>query len=261
MAGKYLGDAFDFHGGGLDLRFPHHENELAQSTAAGRAFAGFWLHNGMVTYAGDKMSKSIGNTISPAQMLAEARPLVVRYFLGQAHYRSVLDYRPGSLPEAAAAIDRIETFITRAQKRTSASGQARQAPAAVPEDFGAAMDDDLNVPAALAVLHETVRSGNTALDEGDDNAAAAALASVTAMVAVLGIDPTDERWGGGAANRAEQTALETLVADRLAERDTARKERDFGRADAIRDSLSAAGVVVEDAPDGAAWSLQRGARR
>ena len=107
MVGKYLGKRFDIHGGGLDLRFPHHENELAQSMAAGDDFANFWMHNGMVTYEGEKMSKSIGNTISPVQMLQQARPLVVRYYLGSAHYRSVLDYRPTSLEEARVAIERV----------------------------------------------------------------------------------------------------------------------------------------------------------
>ncbi len=173
MAGKYLGEHFDIHGGGLDLRFPHHENELAQSAAAGHGFANFWMHNGMVTYQGEKMSKSVGNTISPHQMLEQATPRVVRYFLGQAQYRSQLDYRPDSLTEAAAAVERIDTFIANARYRLEAAAGTANAvldsqSGTVPEAFGAAMDDDLNVPQALAALHETVREGNAALDNHDE---------------------------------------------------------------------------------------------
>uniref|UniRef100_UPI0039EF1AE7 cysteine--tRNA ligase n=1 Tax=Sinomonas sp. G460-2 TaxID=3393464 RepID=UPI0039EF1AE7 len=150
MATKYLGARFDIHGGGLDLRFPHHENELAQSTAAGDGFANFWMHNGMVTYEGEKMSKSIGNVVSPAEMLALASPRVVRYYLGQAHYRSVLDYRPTSLQEAAAAVERIDGFIAKASAKLAgkAADDGAGAPAAghVPDGFAAAMDDDLNIP-------------------------------------------------------------------------------------------------------------------
>ena len=167
MVTKYLGTEFDIHGGGLDLRFPHHENEMAQSQAAGHGFANFWMHNGMVTYQGEKMSKSIGNTVSPAEMLELAPARVVRYYLGQAHYRSILDYRPTSLQEAAAAVERIEGFMGRAIQALADGGTYSFATyGTVPEAFGNAMDDDLNVPAALAVLHETVRLGNTALTEG-----------------------------------------------------------------------------------------------
>ena len=183
MVTKYLGTEFDIHGGGLDLRFPHHENEMAQSQAAGHGFANFWMHNGMVTYAGEKMSKSIGNTVSPAEMLELAPPRVVRYYLGQAQYRSVLDYQPTSLQEAAAAVERIDGFLSRARRvlRTTRRPAASSL-GSVPDAFAAAMDDDLNVPQALAVLHDTVRAGNTALTAGDLDAARQALASVTAML-------------------------------------------------------------------------------
>lgn len=178
MAGKYLGSRFDIHGGGLDLRFPHHENELAQSTAAGDDFANFWMHNGMVTYEGEKMSKSIGNTISPAQMLQMARPLVVRYYLGSAHYRSILDYRPSSLQEAATAIERVEAFLAATQDVLKPGRE-------VPEAFAEAMDDDVNIPRALAVLHEQTRAGNAALAAGED--ASEAANAVMAMAEVLGL--------------------------------------------------------------------------
>ena len=184
MVTKYLGTEFDIHGGGLDLRFPHHENEMAQSQAAGHGFANFWMHNGMVTYAGEKMSKSIGNTVSPAEMLELAPPRVVRYYLGQAQYRSVLDYQPTSLQEAAAAVERIDGFISRAVRTLAASRRRCLRPHGSSRTrFAAAMDDDLNVPQALAVLHETVRAGNTALTAGELDAARQALASVTDMLA------------------------------------------------------------------------------
>ncbi|UWX97573.1 cysteine--tRNA ligase [Arthrobacter zhaoxinii] len=246
MVTKYLGTEFDIHGGGLDLRFPHHENEMAQSQAAGHGFANFWMHNGMVTFEGEKMSKSIGNTISPTEMLEQASPRVVRYYLGQAHYRSVLDYRPTSLQEAASAVERIDGFITKAAAKADA------APAAVPDAFAAAMDDDLNVPQALAVLHDTVRAGNTALAAGDGAAVERALGEVRAMTSVLGLDDTAD---AAAAAGPADAALESLVQDRLAERKAARAAKDWARADAIRDALAAAGITVEDGADGVTWSV------
>lgn len=255
MVTKYLGTEFDIHGGGLDLRFPHHENEMAQSQAAGHGFANFWMHNGMVTYAGEKMSKSIGNTVSPAEMLELAPPRVVRYYLGQAQYRSVLDYQPTSLQEAAAAVERIDGFISRALRSTTThDGASVPESASVPDAFAAAMDDDLNVPQALAVLHETVRAGNTALTDGELDAARAALASVTGMLEVLGLNAT----ATPAADEQANTALGVLVEAQLAARAQARAGKDWAASDAIRDTLAAAGVVVEDGPDGAMWSLKRG---
>ncbi|WP_372699912.1 cysteine--tRNA ligase [Arthrobacter sp. JSM 101049] len=260
MAGKYLGSAFDIHGGGLDLRFPHHENELAQSTAAGDDFANFWMHNGMVTYQGEKMSKSVGNTISPEEMLATASPRVVRYFLGQAHYRSQLDYKPTSLQEAAAAVERIDTFTSNALQRIHqvAPGgdfEVDMEHFAVTGDFAAAMDDDLNVPQALAALHESVRRGNKALAAGELGEADVALQQVLAMTSTLGLDDA-AAGGSGAGSPAAQEALDTLVQAQLAERIEARAAKDWARADRIRDTLAAAGIVVEDSADGARWSLK-----
>ena len=262
MVGKYLGDAFDIHGGGLDLRFPHHENEMAQSQAAGRSFANFWMHNGLVTYRGEKMSKSVGNTVGPAELLAQARPLVVRYYLGQANYRSVLDYRPESLPEAAAAVERIEGFMANAAKALAAADfSANPGVGAAPKAFEAAMDDDLNVPAALAVLHETVRRGNTALAAGaaGREVLGTALREVDAMASALGINPTDPRWkdDGGGDDGARQ-ALGALVEAQLEARARARAEKDWSASDAIRDSLAAAGIEIADSAEGASWSLRRG---
>ena len=255
MVTKYLGTEFDIHGGGLDLRFPHHENEMAQSQAAGHAFANFWMHNGMVTYQGEKMSKSVGNTVSPAEMLELAPPRVVRYYLGQAQYRSVLDYQPTSLQEATAAVERIDGFIARAVRTLSADGSLLfGSHGTVPDAFAAAMDDDLNVPQALGVLHDTVRAGNSALTAGDFAATRQALTSVTDMLGVLGVSDAAQP----AVDDQATAALGTLVEAQLAARADARARKDWAASDAIRDALSAAGVVVEDSADGATWSLQRG---
>ena len=245
MAGKYLGSRFDIHGGGLDLRFPHHENELAQSTAAGDDFANFWMHNGMVTYEGEKMSKSIGNTISPAQMLQMARPLVVRYYLGSAHYRSVLDYRPSSLQEAATAIERVEAFLAATQDVLKPGRE-------VPEAFAEAMDDDVNIPRALAVLHEQTRAGNAALAAGED--ASDAANAVMAMAEVLGLAQLMSFNAEGTSG-AEHEALDALIQAVLAERADARAQKDWAKADAMRDLLASAGVQVKDGANGSSWSV------
>ncbi|MCW2134888.1 cysteine--tRNA ligase [Arthrobacter sp. VKM Ac-2550] len=254
MVTKYLGPEFDIHGGGLDLRFPHHENEMAQSRAAGHGFANFWMHNGMVTYEGEKMSKSVGNIVTPTEMLELARPVVVRYYLGQAQYRSALDYNPGSLTEAAAAVERIEGFLQRALKFLYGEDFGFVG-SDVPEAFRAAMDDDLNVPQALAVVHETVRAGNTALDGKDSAGIERALHQVLAMTDVLYINPLDPHWNTGGTDIAARQALDTLVKAQLEERRAAREAKDWARADAIRDTLAAAGVVVEDSADGPTWTV------
>ena len=245
MAGKYLGSRFDIHGGGLDLRFPHHENELAQSTAAGDDFANFWMHNGMVTYEGEKMSKSIGNTISPAQMLQMARPLVVRYYLGSAHYRSILDYRPSSLQEAATAIERVEAFLAATQDVLKPGRE-------VPQAFAEAMDDDVNIPRALAVLHEQTRTGNAALAAGED--ASEAANAVMAMAEVLGLAQLMSFNAEGTSG-AEHEALDALIQAVLAERADARAQKDWAKADAMRDLLASAGVQVKDGANGSSWSV------
>lgn len=248
MAGKYLGKRFDIHGGGLDLRFPHHENELAQSTAAGDDFANFWMHNGMVTYEGEKMSKSIGNTISPVQMLQQARPLVVRYYLGSAHYRSVLDYRPTSLEEARVAIERVEAFLSATLELMAPNPQERR----VPQDFADALDDDMNIPRALAVLHEQTRAGNAALAAGSDASECAnavwAMANVLGLISLMNLD-------GSGASGAEHQALDALIHTILEQRASARAEKDWATADRMRDVLAAAGITVKDGAQGSTWSL------
>lgn len=252
MSRRYLGAEFDIHAGGLDLRFPHHENELAQSTAAGDRFARYWVHNGLVTAGDQKMSKSLDNFVLANDLLAERDPLVVRYALAAAHYRSSLAITGTSFDEAEAAIDRIRTFQVRAIR--ALGGGFGWFASDLPGAFAAALDDDLGVPQALAVLHERVRAGNGALDAGDVDAAAAARRQVTAMVRVLGIDPLDPRWRSTDAS-AEASALDALVQVMVAQRAQARAEKDWAAADRIRDAIAAAGIALEDSADGTHWSL------
>jgi cysteinyl-tRNA synthetase len=254
MAARYLGAQFDIHGGGLDLRFPHHENELAQSTAAGDGFANYWMHNGLVNVNGQKMSKSLGNSIYAAELLEQARAIVVRYYLGAAHYRSTIDFHEGSLAEAEAALERIESFLDRADRRLADTRFAGSGVEIVPEEFAEAMDDDLAVPQALGVLHETVRAGNAALDAEDLHAAASARGQVLAMSEVLGINPLSSGWAV-ATDEPAMIALTALVERLLDDRETARQSRDYAAADRIRDELVAAGITIEDTPSGAHWSF------
>jgi cysteinyl-tRNA synthetase len=255
MARRYLGDTFDIHGGGIDLRFPHHENEQAQSHAAGLGFARYWLHNAWVTVKGQKMGKSLGNSLEVGRVIEVATPLAVRYYLSAAHYRSTIEYHEGSLIEARATVERIAGFLDRADRMRSLEGVS----GVLPQAFRDAMDDDLNVSGALAVVHDTVRAGNTALDDGDDDAAHEAATAVVAMTEVLGVNPLSPVWDNGGTGGADDTleALDALVADQLAARQSARAARDFEAADAIRDRLAAAGIAIEDTPSGARWSLAR----
>ncbi len=263
MARKYLGDTFDIHGGGVDLRFPHHENEQAQSRAAGLGFANYWLHNAWVTIAGAKMGKSLGNALLVTEITKVARPLAVRYYLSAAHYRSAIEYHEGSLREAEAAVDRIDGFLRRALGARyfeyGETGGESGAGARLPAEFVAAMDDDLNVSNALAVIHETVRAGNTALDEGNEEEAQKLGHLVVAMTDVLGVNPIHPQWSSASGDRADDAldALDALVRDRIEARAGARAARDFATADQIRKQLTAAGIAVEDTSSGARWSLTR----
>jgi len=255
MSRRYLGAEFDIHGGGLDLRFPHHENELAQSTAAGDAFARYWVHNGLVTVGDQKMSKSLGNFLLADDVLRGRDPLVVRYALAAAHYRSSLDIGPGTFDEAEAALDRIRTFQQRAARTLGADSWLTVAD--LPDEFTAVMDDDLGVPQALALVHERVRAGNAALDAGDRAAAAAAAVQVGRMTGLLGLNPEDPFWRGG-SDSGEAAALDTLVQTMITQRADARANRDWAAADRIRDAIAAAGIALEDGPDGTHWSLSNG---
>jgi cysteinyl-tRNA synthetase len=255
MSSRYLGPQFDIHGGGLDLRFPHHENEIAQSTAAGDKFANYWVHNGLVNVNGQKMSKSLGNSIFASEFLDQARPLVVRYYLGSAHYRSTIDYHDGALVEAEAALERIETFLDRATRHLEGTSFAGSGAPVPPTEFADAMDDDLAIPQALAVLHDRVRAGNAALDTDDLATAAQIRGEVTAMTEVLGINPHSPEWRSTRSVPADR-ALSALVERLIQDRETAREARDFAAADRIRDELAAAGITVEDSPNGTHWSIE-----
>ena len=246
MAGKYLGKAFDIHGGGVDLRFPHHENEQAQSRAAGHPFASYWMHNAWITTSGEKMSKSLGNSLLVPAVLERVRGIELRYYIVAAHYRSHVEFSFEALDEAAQGFRRIENFLDRA-----GAGE----PGEVPEEFAAAMDDDLGTPAAVAVLYDAVREGNRRLAAGEDTTGTAA--QVRAMLAVLGLDPADPGWpDAGSGQDAQLTnAVDVLVAGLLEQRTEARAAKDFATADAIRDRIKAAGIEIEDTPDGPKWSL------
>nr|WP_194956296.1 cysteine--tRNA ligase [Aeromicrobium phoceense] len=251
MAAKYLGHEFDIHGGGLDLRFPHHENELAQSRAAGQAFARVWMHNAMLNLGNSKMSKSVGNTLSVSEVVKRVPAIALRYYLVAAHYRSIIEFSEQSLAEAATAFERIEGFCARAAELVGAGE-----PGSVPEAFAEAMDDDLSVPAALAVLQATIGEGNRQLTDGDTVRLAETLASVRAMLDVLGLDPLT--WGSQRESGAATEALGQLVDALVAARAEAKATKDWARADELRDQLTAAGIELEDTPSGTRWNLKGG---
>lgn len=261
MSWKYLGESFDIHGGGLDLRFPHHENEQAQSHAAGFAFAQYWMHNAWVTIDGEKMSKSLGNSLTVENILRQYPAVLVRYALGTVHYRSTVAYSERTLEEAGAVWDRLNGFVQRAVEATGEIGRDEVTALKAedfPEEFTAAMDDDLNASAALAVIHEHVRLGNTALSHNDDVEARCEQLLVRSMLDVFGLDPMAEPWNTGASDVQGSRiykALDTLAQEILEQRAEARAEKNWARADALRDSLTAAGITVEDGAEGARWKI------
>ena len=256
MAHAYLGDAFDIHGGGLDLVFPHHENEVAQSKAAGQDFANFWLHNAWVTTAGEKMSKSLGNSLIVTEVAKRVRPIELRWYLASAHYRSNLEFSDSALQESAVAYQRIENFVERA---TTVVGEVDFANSVICADFESAMNEDLNVPAALAALHEVVGGGNTLLAKKADAAALkGCLTSVRQMLDVLGVDPLSSTWADDSKNSERlESALDYFVQQSIAVRNAAKENKNFDAADAIRDSLRNAGIALEDTSDGVRWNLEK----
>ncbi|RMB62073.1 cysteine--tRNA ligase [Tessaracoccus antarcticus] len=264
MAGKYLGDTFDIHGGGIDLRFPHHENELAQSAAAGKGFARYWMHNAWVTMAGEKMSKSLGNTALVSEVTKLHAPRAVRYFLLAPHYRSTIEFSPsdadtlGSLAEAEKAIQRIDSFVERAREHTGDFWQA-WAPLSFPQwnDFAAAMDDDLGTPGAIAALFDTIRSGNQALAGGDEESIRTHVLAVHAMLDVLGLNPNAPEWARASSSEDLTPVVDGLVAHLLEQRTAARAAKDWAAADAIRDTLATLGLTIEDTPSGPRWNLEK----
>ncbi|MGH3246895.1 MAG: cysteine--tRNA ligase [Trebonia sp.] len=248
MAVGYLGSTFDIHGGGTDLIFPHHENERALSRAAGDEFARYWVHHGLVT----------GNALAAADALRKVRPQELRYYLGQAHYRRAIEYSSEGLEDAAAAYQRIERFVARARHALgSAAPSPEVSSSGLPLSFAAALDDDLSVPAALAAVHATVRDGNYALGNGDQENAATCLTQARAMLAVLGLDPLAPAWQAGDSSDRLRGVVDALVALALRQREAARARGDYAAADSIRDTLDASGVMVEDTPEGTRWELAR----
>jgi cysteinyl-tRNA synthetase len=252
MAVEHLGERFDLHAGGVDLVFPHHENEVAQSSCAGHGFAQHWMHHGLVTTGGEKMSKSRGVATGVEEVLAQVRPQVLRYALGAGHYRSPLEWSATTLPEAEAAYGRIETFVRNASDALGGQPDDGQVRTAAEEQFAAALDDDLAVPQALAVVHAAVRSGNAQLAAGALPELAATLGAVRRMLRVLALDPVAQ-WPDSTGEL--RPVVDALVAIAVEARAQARARKDWAQADALRDRLASAGVVLEDTADGVRWRV------
>lgn len=252
MAHAYLGAEFDIHGGGLDLIFPHHENEIAQSEAAGYGFAKRWLHNAWVTASGEKMSKSLGNSLQVAELLKSVRGIELRWYLGSAHYRSMLEYSPAALEESAIGFRRIESFLYRAAEILGNQPEPTLAP-----EFIAAMNEDLAVPQALAGISEQLRLGNSAITENNPAAIASAASAIRGALEVLGCDPFDLAFAGNSSNGSLTSALDGVINLVLAQRTSARERKDFAASDQIRDGLTALGISIEDTAQGPRWSISR----
>ena len=247
MASAYLGDEFDIHGGGLDLIFPHHENEIAQSEAAGSKFARRWMHNAWVTTSGEKMSKSLGNSLQVVEILKRVRGIELRWYLGSAHYRSMLEFSFEALEESATAFRRIENFLIRVRE---IEGEIEQV---IAPEFKAAMDEDLAVPQALAQISEWLRAGNTAINEA--KSALAEAKKIRGALGILGCDPFDPAFGES-GNKKLDKAVDGLIALLLEQREAARVRKDFAAADAIRDRIASMGITIEDTSNGPRWSVE-----
>jgi cysteinyl-tRNA synthetase len=248
MAHAYLGEAFDIHGGGLDLIFPHHENEIAQSESAGWAFAKIWMHNAWVTTSGEKMSKSLGNSLQVMEILKKVRGIELRWYLGSAHYRSMLEFSFEALEESSVNFRRIEGFLQRAKEILKAEIEP-----SISAQFATAMNNDLAVPQALADISELVRIGNTAITENDLTALAKSASEVRGALGILGCDPFDPIFAN--SNSAKSEVLDGLISLALEQRNAARARKDFAASDAIRDSLTALGITIEDTPTGSRWTV------
>jgi cysteinyl-tRNA synthetase len=248
----YLGPEFDIHCGGMDLVFPHHENEIAQSRGAGDGFAQYWLHNGWVTLGCEKLSNSLGNTLSVPNILAQVRAVELRFYLGSAHYASMLEYSEQALGDAAQTYQRLEAFVQRTVERVGEVAVGKWT-----DTFAEALDDNLAIPKALAEIHRVVHEGNRALEAGAGESAREAAGQVRAMLGILGVDPLDAHWAGPKDTSAAESALDVLVRAELERRQQARREKDWATADAVRDRLGAAGIDVVDTPGGSDWSLAK----
>ena len=251
MAHTYLGETFDIHGGGLDLVFPHHENEIAQSESAGYGFAKRWMHNAWVTQSGEKMSKSLGNTLQVAEILKRVRGIELRWYLGSAHYRSMLEYSEAALDESAIAFRRIEAFLHRSVELVGALPTP-----VISSAFADAMNDDLAVPTALASISESLRTGNTAVTDGNKALIAQSANEIRGALEVLGCDPFDAAFAQSAGADLTE-ALDGVIQLALTQRAAARERKDFAASDQIRDGLSALGITIEDTAQGPRWSISR----
>ena len=251
MAKTYLGEKFDIHGGGLDLQFPHHENEIAQSKASGNEFANFWVHNYWVTQSGEKMSKSLGNSLKVKEVINRFRSIEVRFYLLSAHYRSNLEFSDQALSEAATAFSRIEQFVQRASEKVNNS----QLNLKFPQEFIKAIEDDLATPLTISIIHEFVTKGNTALSTNASNLVDI-LNEVRSMLYLLGLDPLSSSWASKSSNQ-EKDALDKLISELLRKRNEARVNKDFSLADSMRDALKNAGILIEDGADGSRWTIEK----
>jgi cysteinyl-tRNA synthetase len=251
MAKTYLGEKFDIHGGGLDLQFPHHENEIAQSKASGNDFANFWVHNYWVTQSGEKMSKSLGNSLKVKEVITRFRPIDVRFYLLSAHYRSNLEFSDQALSEAATAFSRIEQFVIRASEKT----KNNELNSKFPQEFIQAIEDDLATPLTISIIHEYVTKGNTALTNNESKLVDI-LNEVRSMLYLLGLDPMSTNWNSQSSNQ-EKEALDKLISELLNKRNQARANKDFALADSMRDALKNAGILIEDGADGSRWTIEK----
>jgi len=252
MAHAYLGEAFDIHGGGLDLIFPHHENEIAQSEAAGYDFAKRWLHNAWVTASGEKMSKSLGNSLQVHELLKTVRGIELRWYLGSAHYRSMLEFSHEALAESATAFRRIEGFLTRSVELLGVEPTP-----VISAAFTDAMNDDLAVPTALASISEALKTGNSAITAGDKAVIASAANEIRGALEVLGCDPFDPAFASSGSSEDMTAALDGTIKLALEQRTAARERKDFAASDAIRDGLASLGITIEDTAQGPRWSISR----
>ncbi|ASY25905.1 cysteine--tRNA ligase [Candidatus Planktophila versatilis] len=250
MAHAYLGEAFDIHGGGLDLIFPHHENEIAQSEAAGYAFAKRWLHNAWVTASGEKMSKSLGNSLQVHELLKSVRGIELRWYLGSAHYRSMLEFSHEALAESATAFRRIEGFLNRSVEILGAEPVPT-----ISQVFTDAMNDDLAVPTALASISEALRAGNSAITAGDTATIENSANEIRGALEILGCDPFDPAFASSTAVEDIGAALDGVIQLALAQRTAARERKDFAASDQIRDGLAVLGITIEDTAQGPRWSI------